>query len=179
MSGGDGQRAGALVVRPLGPEDEAEARAAHAELAGEGFEFLLGFDPAEAWGRYLEHLERFRTGVGLPQGWVPATFLVGVADGVLAGRLDVRHRLTPALERVGGHIGYAVRPGHRRRGHATTLLRRALRLAASLGIDPALVTCDDDNVGSIRTIERCGGVLADVIEVPGTAGKRRYWIATA
>ena len=41
--------------------------------------------------------------------------------------LDVRHRLTPALSEVGGHIGYAVRPSARRRGHATALLRSPRR----------------------------------------------------
>ena len=41
------------------------------------------------------------------------------------------------------------------------------------GIDPALVTCDDDNVGSVRVIEAAGGVLEDVRGV-----KRRYWVPT-
>ena len=38
-----------------------------------------------------------------------------------------------------------------------------------------LVTCDDDNLGSIAVIERCGG-RRDV-EWPGDDGTRRYWIA--
>ena len=41
----------------------------------------------------------------------------------------------------------------------------------SSGIDRVLVTCDDDNVGSARTIESQGGVLEDI-----RRGKRRYWI---
>jgi len=36
------------------------------------------------------------------------------------------------------------------------------------------VTCDDDNVASVRVIEACGGVLEDVRGV-----KRRYWVPTA
>ena len=50
---------------------------------------------------------------------------------------------------------------------------RALGVDVAEGIDPALVTCDDDNVGSARVIEANGGVLEDV-----RAGKRRYWVAT-
>ena len=34
------------------------------------------------------------------------------------GTVVIRHRLTPALEREGAHIGYHVVPEHRRRGHA-------------------------------------------------------------
>lgn len=36
---------------------------------------------------------------------------------------------------------------------------------------------DDDNLGSIRTIEASGGVLEDVRWFPGAAvAKRRYWV---
>ena len=40
------------------------------------------------------------------------------------------------------------------------------------------VTCDDDNVGSYRTIEGAGGVLQDVSDqsARGHAMLRRYWI---
>ena len=65
-----------------------------------------------------------------------------------------------------------MRPGHRRRGHATEILRRSLALSQTLGITENLVTCDDDNVGSRTIIERAGGVLEDVRD-----GKRRYWIS--
>ena len=41
------------------------------------------------------------------------------------GTVIIRHRLTPALEREGGHIGYHIVPGQRRRGHATQMLAQA------------------------------------------------------
>jgi predicted acetyltransferase len=48
-----------------------------------------------------------------------------------------------------------------------------------LGLDRVLLTCDDDNVGSIRTIEKNGGVLENVITGPDLARPtRRYWIET-
>jgi predicted acetyltransferase len=87
------------------------------------------------------------------------------------GFLAVRHRLTPYLLEAGGHIGYSVRPGARRRGVATAALALGLEIAAGLGIDPVLITCDTDNIASRRTIEGAGGTLKDV-----RGGKRRYWI---
>ena len=40
-----------------------------------------------------------------------------------------------------------------------------------------LVTCDDDNIGSIRTIEKNGGILENVVSGPDLdKPKRRYWI---
>ncbi len=47
----------------------------------------------------------------------------------------------------------------------------SLGQARVLGLERVLVTCEDDNVASARTIERCGGVLEDVRQ-----GMRRYWI---
>jgi predicted acetyltransferase len=49
-----------------------------------------------------------------------------------------------------------------------------LEVAWARDIDPVLVTCDLDNVGSRRVIEGAGGVFDDVRE-----GKRRYWVPTS
>jgi predicted acetyltransferase len=123
----------------------------------------------EAWVDLLASYEA--PGTQLPEGWVPASYRWILDDGRLVGTITVRHALTESLLVVGGHIGYAVRPSARRQGVATAALRLGLGLAARLGIDPALVTCEDDNVASARTIEANGGVLEDV---RGTS--RRYWV---
>ena len=108
-----------------------------------------------------------------PARYVPCTTVWWIDGEDYLGRLAIRHRLNDFLLDVGGHIGYDVRPSARRQGHATAMLRAALPWAKGLGIDPALITCDDDNVGSIRVIEAAGGELEDV---RGT--KRRYWVPT-
>lgn len=89
----------------------------------------------------------------------------------MLGFIATRHRLTPYLLDQGGHIGYSVRPSARRQGIASAALEIALAEAQQLDIDPILITCDDGNVGSRRTIEKAGGALEDIRE-----GKRRYWI---
>ncbi|UZN03755.1 GNAT family N-acetyltransferase [Cellulomonas sp. S1-8] len=167
-----------LALRPLTAADEREAWRAHDELAPEGFDFLLD-GRRDDWDGYLAHLAAEQAGVDLPPGRVPATFLVADVGGVLVGRVSVRHELNEALARVGGHIGYAVRPAYRRRGYATEMLRRSLAVARSVGVERALVTCDDDNVASARTIERCGGVLQDLVPVDDGPPKRRYRVGTS
>lgn len=117
--------------------------------------------------------EQARDDLPLPEGRVPSSYRWIVnADGVV-GTLALRHGLNPALLVVGGHIGYAVEPGSRRRGVATAAVRLALSMAAARGINPVLITCDPDNVASARTIEKVGGVLAGE-----RAGSRRYWVST-
>jgi predicted acetyltransferase len=171
---------GPLRLRPLTIEDEADARHAHAELATCGFTFLLGeFRQDEPWPGYVARLAALRQGRELPPGQVAATFLAADVAGRLVGRVSIRHELNDYLFQVGGHIGYGVRPAFRRRGYATAMLRQALVVTAGLGIARALVTCDDENRASVSVIERCGGVLENVVPVGDGPPKRRYWIDPA
>ncbi|MFJ4905083.1 GNAT family N-acetyltransferase [Streptomyces sp. NPDC093249] len=77
------------------------------------------------------------------------------------------------LLEASGHIGYSVRPSARRRGVATRALAALLPRARALGLDRTLLTCEEDNTGSARTIERNGGVLEDVRS--GAYGTRRRY----
>jgi predicted acetyltransferase len=166
-----------LRLRPLTTADEAEARAAHVELARDGFTFLLDWAPGEPWPRYLAALNDRRRGFALPADRVPASFLVAEAGGALVGRPSIRHALNDHLTAVGGHIGYGVRPAYRRRGVGTEILRQSLVVATAEGVDPVLVVCEEDNIVSATVIERFGGVLEDVrLDAAGTR-MRRYWIA--
>jgi predicted acetyltransferase len=105
-----------------------------------------------------------------PPGYVPGTTMWWAGGQQYLGRLTIRHRLTPSLLNVGGNIGYDIRPGARRRGHATAMLAAALPVARGLDIDPVLITCDEDNTGSRKVIEANGGVLEDIRH-----GKLRFW----
>ena len=60
------------------------------------------------------------------------------------------------------------------------MLGLAIRICRDkFGLTQVLVTCDDDNIGSIKTIEKAGGVLENVVDGPDLVKpKRRYWIQT-
>jgi predicted acetyltransferase len=167
-----------LRLRPPRPGDEAACREAHRVMAAsDEFTFGLGLEPGMSWRAYLKRLDDDRAGIDLAADRVPATFLVADVGGEIVGRTSIRHALTDYLREKGGHIGYGVLPAHRRRGHATEILRQSLIIARSVGIDRVLVTCDDDNRGSIAVIEAGGGRLDSLVENgPDAAPIRRYWI---
>jgi predicted acetyltransferase len=108
-----------------------------------------------------------------PEGIVLCDYFWVTDAEEVVGFLALRHELTPWLLEQGGHIGYSVRPSRRRQGHASRALALALIRAKELGLERVLLTCDDDNVGSWRTIENAGGVYEDTRQ-----DKRRYWITT-
>lgn len=109
-----------------------------------------------------------------PALYVPTTTYWWVDGREYLGRLAIRHKLAPGLTgQRNGHIGYDVRPTARRRGHATAMLAAALPLAAHLGLKRVLITCDETNEASRRTIERNGGVPTDRLDE-----KLRFWLDT-
>ncbi len=151
-------------------------RAAHEAVRGDDFEFALGLTPQLGWAQWLQQHALADAGLGLAVDRVRATFLVAEVDGVIAGRVSIRHRLNEWLTDQGGHVGYAVVPAMRRRGIATELLRQSLIIARAFGVTRVLVCCDESNAGSAAVIESCGGML-DAQQPYGAAGEvRRYWI---
>ena len=96
---------------------------------------------------------------------LPSSVWWGVAEGEVVGVIVVRHHLTPALTRYGGHVSYEVRPSARRRGVGTAMLAAALRTEPARLVGTLRITCAPDNTGSRRIIEACGGVRLDTLYV--------------
>lgn len=137
---------------------------------------LWDFDPLDlteaGCAEVVAHLlSRGDPALPLPDGIVHSDYFWIADDSGFVGYLALRHALTPSLLEEGGHIGFSVRPSRRRQGHASRALALALPRAAELGLERVLLTADEDNEASRRTIERNGGVYED-----SRKGKRRYWI---
>lgn len=167
-----------LILRLPGVNEESEFLRAHRATSPEVPSFIQYYHDDMTFPRYLEVLKEREQGINLPFNHVPSTFLFAFVGSRIVGRVSIRHSLNEFLHRIGGNIGYVVVPEFRRRGYATEILHQALEIARDkFGLDRVLVTCDDDNIGSIRTIEKNGGVLENIVTGPDLdKPKRRYWI---
>ncbi len=155
-----------------------------AEYRREQLEQGLGFEGVSRLREFEDPLEfirdcrLFEREETLPvKTFVPATqFLcVHLPEKTLVGVIQIRHRLNENLLNFNGHIGYAVPPAWRRKGIAKWMLRMVLLRCKALELDSVLITCDQKNEASRRTIEACGGVLEDM-RMDGDVPVLRYWI---
>lgn len=143
---------------------------------GSGMTGADDVDSAEGFAAFVDRLTRQADPARpVAEGRVHCTYRWIAEGDTVLGTIALRHRLNDFLLRAGGHIGYGVRPGARRRGLATWALGRMLPEARRLGLDRVLVTCNVANEASRRVIEAHGGVLEDVRDTE-IGRLYRYWI---
>lgn len=124
---------------------------------------------------FVKKMRDYEKGRNMPKGYVSSSYYWLVDDKEFLGETTIRHKLTKDLLKFGGHIGYGIRPTKRKRGYGIKILALGLKKAKKLGIRKALVTCDDNNIGSWKIIEANGGILQNKIKYKGRL-IRRYWI---
>lgn len=99
----------------------------------------------------------------------------GFVNGIIVGGLTIRINLAAEQLIYDGHVGYSVIPTYHKNGYATEMLRQALPICKTMGLDKVLLTCYDTNIASIRVIEKNGGTLnGKVIDENGQTF-RQYW----
>jgi len=131
----------------------------------------------EPFSELVQKLLDQSRGIGVAEGFVPNSSFWLVEGLRIVGVSNLRHSLTPALEVVGGHIGFGVRPSVRQNGVGTELLRQTIDEAFRLGLRRLLLTCDKENVGSAGVIVANQGVLEnEVVDAETGRITQRYWI---
>lgn len=168
-----------LVLRNLDIHDEKafrEGLEAFSEMELSWYSFI--WKPDMSFQELLDIQRKKTQGIDIPEGRVPDSMLYAFVDGKIIGRSSIRHELNDHLFKLGGHIGYAVAPAYRQKGYATEILKQSLDFCRNvLNLDRVLVTCDDDNLASIKTIEKISGILENKIKAKDEdVLTRRYWI---
>mgnify|MGYP002510679853 FL=1 len=126
-----------------------------------GFAFDSRFDEISGGDITLKIREKAEGGrVQLPYYYYDI-----LAEGVPVGKISIRigdnfHTY------YNGHIGYEVNEEARGRGYARRACELALDTARFHGMTRLYITCAEDNAPSWHTIERLGGRLLEICDVP-------------
>ena len=125
----------------------------------------------EEFKNYLQKKQDSAQGLNLKPNRVPSSEFILYIDDKPAGIGRVRHYLTEELLKHAGHISFAIAAEFRGHHYATILLKLLLEKAKTFQLTKVLLTCNENNIGSYKTIEKNGGKLEKIENK-----ERFYWI---
>lgn len=98
---------------------------------------------------------------------VPA-FLYDIVlhDGSCIGQIDFRLKTTPSLIKFGGQIGYGINKPYRGHGYAAQACELIKVVAKEKGFNELWITCNPDNIASIRTLDKIGAQFIEQVLIP-------------
>ena len=105
---------------------------------------------------FLEDIEQNSKGLIVER--IPQIQYWCVEGDKYIGNINYRPKLNDKLQNRGGNVGYTIRPSERGKGYATWMLNEVLEIARKDALSSILLTCDNDNFGSIKVIKKAGGV---------------------
>lgn len=157
------------LVRPTAEMKEAalEYKREHFEYGDteiNGSELLDQMDSYEEW---LVSVSNNTSPETVNPAWVVTdTFFAVNEEGRIVGIIDLRHTLNDFLQDF-GNSGYSVRPSERRKGYATEMLRQVKDVARNAGMTELHMATFKDNIASVKTIVKNGGVAEREFEAEG------------
>lgn len=136
------------------------------------------FNSIEEFAQLIQKLDEYENANQDKEFCSTTSFFVVDEYDRLIGAASLRHYLTVKGFNTWGHIGYGVRPSERNKGYATEILRLVLGEAKNKKITKILVGAHKSNIGSRRVIEKCNGVVENIVEDPDDKEEQivRYWI---
>ena len=135
------------------------------ELIINGSELL---DKTELYEEWLDSITKNTNIETVNPNWVltDTFFAIRELDNKIIGIIDLRHTLNDFLKDF-GNSGYSVRPSERRKGYATEMLRQLKEYAKVCGMKELHLSVERDNIPSIKTIIKNGGVIERSFEYEG------------
>lgn len=126
------------------------------------------------WENFEEFYEIIKNDVLNNKNWVNSHLYFLVDGENILWSLQIRHTIDhPNLIEDWWHIWYWIAPKYRKKWYATKMLELWLIEAKKLLLKKVLITCDTDNIWSIKVIERNWWVFERLTK---DKDKNRYWI---
>ena len=99
-------------------------------------------------------------GIAYVEGCPSKTFLlIRKNDNKVIGSFNIRLSLNEKLLKLGGHIGYGIRPSERGKGYSKINLYLGLIKAKEFNLDKVMINTEVNNIQSNKTLVSLGGEL--------------------
>ncbi|MGO3838751.1 MAG: GNAT family N-acetyltransferase [Vagococcus sp.] len=119
-----------------------------------------GLSTSKNLNKWLQHVKCLSDTDKVPKHMVPTRqYLIVDESKTIVGFIDARQRLTPYLEKEGGHISYSIRKSERGKGYAKESLSLVLNTYHSKLFHSVLLTCKESNDASKQVILANNGIL--------------------
>ncbi|MDD3142311.1 MAG: GNAT family N-acetyltransferase [Lachnospiraceae bacterium] len=117
------------------------------------------FDQIEDYDEWLEKVTANSKEETVSNDWVltDTFFALRQFDNRIVGIVDLRYELNDFLKDF-GHCGYSVRPSERQKGYATRMLSKICQIASQHGLKELQLSVEKNNLPSVKTILKNGGV---------------------
>lgn len=128
------------------------------------------------------HLREFKRFEAEPtKNLVPSIIYDVILGNEVIGKLSLRIGDNENIY-YGGHLGYTINEAFRGHSYAYKACELLRDIAEEEGLTHLIITCNPDNIPSIRTCEKLGASLLEEVDVPeyhemyhrGEFKKRRY-----
>ena len=101
----------------------------------------------------LPTLISYKHPVNMPEWFVPESFFYLWDKDCLLGEFRIRHRLSEALRKGAGHIGYSIRKDERGKGYGTAGLKLAIEIAKDIISEEEIyLRVNKDNIASQKVM---------------------------
>ena len=127
------------------------------------------------WENFNEFLNKIEEVKNNPPKWYTNSSLFFLIENdKILWWIDIRHDIkAPILNEKWWHIWYWIAPKFRKKWYATKMLELWLIEAKNIWLDKALITCDIDNIGSKKVIEKNWWIFE---RLTNDWKMNRYWI---
>lgn len=126
----------------------------------------------EEFAKFIKYLDDCEFGKLDEKYCSTTSFFIVDENNKLVGAASLRHYLTVEGMNTWGHVGYGIRPTERRKGYATQALQMLLEESKKHHIQRILVGAHSSNIGSCKTIEKCGFKFEEEIIDPYDSNER-------
>ena len=121
----------------------------------------------ENYKEELDHVNKVREGID--NEGIKEIYYWVIEGNKIVGHASIRlnPEINPSTLKYAGHIMYGVVPSKRGKGYGSLICHLLLEKLDILGYSEVIITCSEDNIGSIKVIENNNGKLIETVDPDG------------